>query len=75
VAHKYDAFELVWPNDSVLVLIKVAECLTQPLALQALHELREFIVCVACQHASIKDRMENAYSQGRELRSSSPSGA
>ena len=75
MAHKYNALELVWPNESVLVLIEVAECLTQPLALQALHELREFIVCVARQHASIKDRIVNAYSQGRGLRSSSPSEA
>jgi hypothetical protein len=48
-AHKYDAFELVWPNESVLVLIEVTERLTQPLALQALHELREFIICMVHQ--------------------------
>lgn len=45
VAHKDDSFELVWPNDPVLVFIEVTERLTQPLALQALHKLCKFIVC------------------------------
>jgi hypothetical protein len=44
-AHKNNPFELVRPNDTFLVLIEVTERLTQPFALQALHELRKLIVC------------------------------
>jgi len=44
-AHKNNPFELVRPDDTLLILIKVTERLTQPFALQALHELRKLIVC------------------------------
>jgi hypothetical protein len=43
-AHKHNPFELGRPNDTLLVFIEVTERLTQPFALQALHELRKLIV-------------------------------
>jgi len=49
VAHKDDSLKLVWSDEPFFLYIEVTERLAQSLALQALHELRKFIVCVTYQ--------------------------